>query len=238
MPFSLTERDAERPVVFLLDCDNTLLDNDALKADMAARLHALLGDALSARFWVEYEDVRAETGLVDLPLTLERFAHATGEAALVARARASIMDYPFASRLYPDTLATLAFLRGVGQPAILSDGDLVYQPRKIERSGLAAAVEGRVLVYAHKEEHLPAVMARWPAAMYVLVDDKGRILAEAKRIYPARFVTVHVAQGHYAREDFSPAADVRLPQIGALRGLKLADLRRFAAPGSPATEHP
>lgn len=216
----------EQPV-FLLDCDNTLLDNDALKADMDARLQQLLGDTLTRRFWAVYEEVRQETQTVDLPLTFERFRPECPDAAIFTQARAAVMDYPFASRLYPATLSTLTYLRTLGTPVILSDGDNGYQPRKIEQSGLSAAVNGQVAIYIHKEEHLADVMERWPAPYYVLVDDKPRILLAVKRLMPDRFVTVWVRQGHYATGALPEghAPDVTLAHIDELRTLTLADLR-------------
>jgi len=211
------------PIVFLLDCDNTVLDNDALKADLDARLGALLGPKLNQELWDLYEAVRQETDVVNYPLVLERFAARYPDPVLNERVRAIVMDYPFAERLYPETPATLAYLRAIGRPAILSDGDPLYQPLKIARSGLAAEVEGRVLVYVHKEAHLDEVMARWPAPLYVAVDDKARILAETKRLHPSRFVTVHVRQGHYAMDptSYTPLPDLVLDGIG--------DLRRYSA---------
>jgi FMN phosphatase YigB (HAD superfamily) len=217
---------AGQRVVFFLDCDNTLMDNDALKEDLAARLRALLGERLAARFWEDYEAVRQEVDGVDLPLTFERFRADCPDATLHARVASTVMDYPFAERLYPETLATLAYLRGIGLPVILSDGDNAYQPRKIEGSGLAAAVDGRVAIYLHKEEHLDEVMARWPAPLYVMVDDKPRILATLKCMHPDRFATVQIQRGHYARagERFDPAPDLILPDIGALSDVTIAQL--------------
>ncbi len=216
-------------IVFLFDVDNTLLDNDALKADLHAQLGTLLGPALNARFWDLYEAVRQERDVVDLPLALQRFAPLCPDPALAARARAIVMDYPFASRLYPATLAALAHARALGAPAILSDGDAVYQPRKIERSGLLAEVGGRALVYVHKEAHLAEVMAAWPAALYVAVDDKARILAALVEQEPRRFVTVHVRQGHYADDaPAGPEPDITLAGIGGLQALSAADLWRHA----------
>jgi FMN phosphatase YigB (HAD superfamily) len=220
---------AQDRAVFFLDCDNTLLDNDALKDDLAARLRALLGDRLAARFWEDYEAVRQEAGGVDLPLTFARFRAECPDTALQARVVSTVMDYPFAERLYPETLATLAYLREIGLPVILSDGDNAYQPRKIEKSGLAASVDGRVAIYVRKEEHLDEVMARWPAPFYVMVDDKPRILATLKRMLPDRFATVQIRRGHYAEagEHFEPVPDFVLDEIGALRGVSLAQLRGY-----------
>jgi FMN phosphatase YigB (HAD superfamily) len=222
------------PIVFLLDCDNTLLDNDTLKADLAAQLHALLGQELSERFWQEYEEVRRLTGVVDLPLTSERFAPTLPNAGLIHQVETLVMDYPFERRLYPDTLETLRHLRAIGLPTIVSDGDTVYQPRKIERSGLAEAVNWQVVVYAHKEDHLQEIMERWPGRYYVMVDDKARILAALKRLQPDRFVTVQVLQGHYAdaSAQFAPPPDITIAHIGELRAFEPADFARHLAPAT------
>lgn len=214
-------------VVFLLDCDNTLLDNDAVKADMDAQLRALLGPEMAETFWTQYEDVRRLVGSVDLPLTFERFDERHPDPVVAARLRSIIMDYPFASRVYPDTMATITYLKTIGLPTILSDGDSLYQPHKIERSGLAEAVNWQAVIYTHKEDHIEEVMARWPANFYVVVDDKGRILSALKRGWPDRCVTVHVAQGHYGQsappETLTP--DITISSIGELRSLTLADFR-------------
>jgi hypothetical protein len=217
-----------QPPVFILDCDNTLLDNDALKADMDAQLRALLGEELTERFWRHYEDARMASDTVNLPLTLDSFAPEVADSATMERVRSIVMDYPFATRLYPDTLATLAHLREIGVPTIVSDGDNIYQPLKIERSGLAAAVDWHVLIYLHKEEHLDDIMARWPANIYVMVDDKARILAESKRLRPDLFVTIHVRQGHYGVDTqvYSPAPDLTIDHIGDLHTFTLAQLTR------------
>jgi FMN phosphatase YigB (HAD superfamily) len=230
----MTPHDSERssnPIVFLLDCDNTLLDNDTLKADLAAQLHALLGQEMSERFWQVYEEVRHLTGVVDLPLTFERFAPLLPKAGLIQQVEALVMDYPFERRLYPDTLETLRYLSAIGMPTIVSDGDSVYQPRKIERSGLAEAVNWQVVVYAHKEDHLQEILERWPGRYYVIVDDKARILAAVKRIHPDRFVTVQVMQGHYATAttQFAPPPDITITHIGELRALVPSDFERHLA---------
>lgn len=231
MTLSHTTEEAEHetaPVVFVLDCDNTLLDNDAIKADLDAGLRQILDQRLVERFWQVYEAVREETGTVDYPLTLERFRADYPDEATLERIRALIMDYPFEQRLYPETMETLAYLRSIGLPTIVSDGDQVYQPLKIEHSGLAAAVGGRVLIYVHKEEHLEEVMQRWPAPFYVMVEDKARILSETKAHFPDRFITIHVVQGHYGVEDqqYAPPPDLSLPGIGDLCRVTLDELRR------------
>jgi FMN phosphatase YigB (HAD superfamily) len=217
------------PAVFILDCDNTLLDNDALKDGLDVRLRALLGEPRTERFWRVYEDVRKQTGTVDYPETIEYFRYELHDNTLLERVRTLIMDYPFAERLYPGALDTLAYLRRIAFPTIVSDGDDIYQPHKIERAGLAAAVAGHVLIYLHKEEHLDEIFARWPAPFYVVVDDKARILAATKARFPDRFVTVHVRQGHYGLdpERFDPAPDMSIAHIADLRNFSLSELRGY-----------
>jgi FMN phosphatase YigB (HAD superfamily) len=215
------------PIVFILDCDNTLLDNDRVKTDMDTRLKEIIGDTLTARFWQVYEEVRKSRGTVDLPDTFVEFRAELPDDETLERVRSAIMDFPFASRLFPATPATLRYLSAVGQPVIVSDGDSVYQPRKIELSGLAGAVDGQWVVYTHKENHLDEVMRRWPADFYVMVDDKARILAETKRRRPDRFVTVHILKGHYSREVYTPAPDITLNDIGGLQSLDLEALRAY-----------
>jgi FMN phosphatase YigB (HAD superfamily) len=215
------------PIVFVLDCDNTLLDNDAVKDGMDARMRDLFGTELTAEFWRLYEDVRVRTGTVDLPATFTAFRAALSSDSRLELARQAIMDFPFHDHLYPETLDTLTVLKRHGTPIIVSDGDTVYQPRKIALSGLADAVDGQWVVYVHKEDHLDAIMSRWPAEFYVMIDDKGRILAATKARRPDRFVTVHILQGHYAAAPFSPAPDITLDTIGAVRDLDFAALRAY-----------
>jgi FMN phosphatase YigB (HAD superfamily) len=215
------------PIVFVLDCDNTLLDNDAVKSGMDARLRDLFGDHLTAEFWRIYEDVRDRTGTVDLPATFAGFRSALSSDDQLEVARHAVMDFPFRDFLYPETLDTLATLKRHGKPIIVSDGDTVYQPHKITRSGLASAVDDQWVVYIHKEDHLDAIMARWPADFYVMIDDKGRILAETKARRPDRFVTVQLRQGHYASAPYSPTPDIALDSIGAVRDLDFAALRAY-----------
>src|SRR5260370_37136143 len=147
------------PAVLILDCDNTLLDNDALKDDLNVRLRTLLGEQMAERFWQVYEDVRRQTGTVDYLETIEYFRYELHDNALLERVRALIMDYPFAERLYPGALDTLAYLRRIAFPTIVSDGDDIYQPLKIERAGLASAVAGNALIHVHNEWHLAEICA-------------------------------------------------------------------------------
>lgn len=209
---------------FLLDVDNTLLDNDALKGYLSEQLRATLGAEGAGRFWQFYEVVRHERDVVDLPLTVERYVSQTGDAAAGTRLRAILNEIPFARFVYPHTLETLECLKGLGPTTILSDGDSVFQARKIERSGLAAAVDNHVLIYKHKEDHLDEVAQAQPADHTVIVDDKARILASVKGILGDRVTTVHVLQGHYAHEEvpggFTP--DIEVAGIGDLRTLDAA----------------
>lgn len=225
------------PIVFVLDCDNTLLDNDRLKEDLDAGLQQILDEEMVERFWQVYEEVRVDRGTVDFPTTLERFRAYCPDVSLQERLRVLVMDYPFAERLYPATLETMAYLRSIGMPVIVSDGDQIYQRIKIERSGLAKAVEGHVAIYVHKEEHLEEIMRRWPASFYVMVDDKARILSETKARFPERFVTVHVQQGHYGTEDLSYtlAPDISLAGIADLQAVTVDELRRHLGHGSAAS---
>jgi FMN phosphatase YigB (HAD superfamily) len=213
------------PAIIILDCDNTLLDNDALKSNLDFQLRVLLGEQLLEQFWSVYEQVRELTGTVDYPLTLERFRPHIRHEATLKQLRATIMQYPFVNYLYPESLATLDYLKSIALPVIVSDGDTLYQPKKITESGLAEEVDWRVLITIHKEDHLEEIFARWPAPYYVMVDDKEQILAATKARFPRRFVTVHVRQGHYGTdlESVNPAPDLIIDSIGDLRHYRLED---------------
>jgi FMN phosphatase YigB (HAD superfamily) len=222
-------------LVFLLDVDNTLLDNDRLKSDLNTTLVGVLGEQGAEHFWQLYEDVRHERDYVDYPTTLQRYKDATGDAQ-----RAAVLDrvfdqIDFRSYLYPDVLPTLDYLKTLGTVVILSDGDQIFQRRKIDNSGLTAAAEGRVLIYVHKEAELKQVFSAYPARHYVVVDDKPRILSALERDCPTSFTTVMVLQGHYAREgEYSPAPDYVISHIADLRTLtreQFAASRRKAAAG-------
>ncbi len=204
---------------FLLDVDNTLLDNDALKAYLTRTLDETLGAGGAARFWALYEVVREERDVVDLPLTAERYAQTTATPEQTREAVMAVYDgIPFASFLYPHTMDVLAHLNALGVPSILSDGDGVFQKQKIERSGLSDAVGGRVLIYAHKEKHLDEVAAAYPVGHWVIVDDKSRILRDVKASWGKTVTTVHVLQGHYAQEEAERAfhADITIAGIAEL----------------------
>ncbi|MGA2892375.1 MAG: HAD family hydrolase [Xanthobacteraceae bacterium] len=217
------------PIVFLFDVDNTLLDNDAVQADLRAHLAESYGAAARDRYWEILEDLRSELGYVDYLGALERYRIEAMHRPELLRMSSWLVDYPFAERLYPGALAIVAHVRQWGPAVILSDGDAVFQPRKVERSGLWRAVDDRVLIYIHKEEELADVERLHPARHYVLIDDKLRILAAVKAIWRERVTTVFVRQGHYAHDPQTlaqyPAADITLARIGDLLSCDLATLR-------------
>jgi FMN phosphatase YigB (HAD superfamily) len=207
-------------VVCLFDVDNTLLDNDAVIADLRAHLISAFGAECDARYWEIFEQLRSELGYADYLGALQRFRIERPLDGSVLGISLFLQHYPFASRLYPGALDALRHLRRLGPTVILSDGDVVFQPRKVERSGLWAAVEGHVLIYIHKEQMLDDVERRYPAKRYVMVDDKIRILAAMKDVWGDRLTTVWVKQGHYANDlaqvEKYPAADFSIDAIGGL----------------------
>ncbi len=212
-------------VVCLIDVDNTLLDNDAVIADLKSHLIAAFGADVDARYWEIFEQLRSELGYADYLGALQRFRVERPRDASVLQISLFLLHYPFASRLYPGALEALRHLHSFGKTVILSDGDVVFQPRKVERSGLWAAVEGNVLIYIHKEQMLDDVERRYPAKRYVMVDDKIRILAAMKETWGDRLTTVWVKQGHYANDDRLtaqyPKADIA---VGAIADLRSKDL--------------
>lgn len=215
-------------VVFLLDCDDTLLDNDRLEEDLRDHLARELGPAGRDRYWTILDELRGELGYADYLGALQRYRLANVSDDRMLLMSSFLIDYPFAGRLYPGALDVIRHLRTWGLTVILSDGDVVFQPRKIQRSGLWAAVDGRVLIYIHKEQMLDAVAERYPARHYVMVDDKPRILAATKSIWCDRVRTVLPRQGHYARDpggltDSCPA-DLAVERIGDLVTCNLSTL--------------
>jgi len=185
----------------LIDVDNTLLDNDAAKVELDRRLADLLGEPGNADFWAEYETVRAEQGVVDIPRTIARTVAVLADRSVHRPLAELFMTFPFRDYIYPGALETLAFLRALGPVVILSDGDPVFQPVKIARSGLATVVDGYVLVFPHKDEHLPELTAAFPADRFLLIDDKPtvieRVTARSHEL-GAPLETILVRQGKYA----------------------------------------
>lgn len=221
-------------ITFLLDADNTLLDNDAAKAELDRRIRDHLGDQRADLFWRAYEDVRAETTVVSYPCTLARFWDEADSAAdIPSRADLAdlVMEFPYADFLYPGAMEVIAHLRCFGRVAVLSDGDPAYQPSKIARSGIVQAVDSFVLVYGHKEEHLDEITAAFPADHYVLVEDKPDNLAKVRHgLAGVPFTGVLVLQGKYANVAAAAAvADITLDRVGDLCDL---DLQAFIAAGA------
>ncbi len=210
--------------VFLLDVDNTLLDNDRIVADLHGHLVNAFGAASAERYWAIFEALRVELGYADYLGALQRYradVEASGDADhRLLSMSGFLVDYPFAERLYPHALDVVARLGRIGPTVVLSDGDVVFQPRKVQRSGLWDAVQGRVLIYVHKEKMLDAVERLHPARRYVMVDDKLRVLAAMKSVWRERVMTVFPRQGHYATDLANlaryPAADHSIAGIGEL----------------------
>jgi FMN phosphatase YigB (HAD superfamily) len=218
------------PTVFLLDVDNTLLDNDRIERDLRGHLEQVFGAKACARYWAIFEGLRREAGYADFLGALQRFRLEEMHDPRLLRLSSFLVDYPFAGRLFPAALDVVRHLRGQGRAVILSDGDVVFQPRKIERSGLWDAVGGQVLIYVHKELMLDEVERRHPARRYVLVDDKLRILTAIKQAWGDRVTTVFPRQGHYAHDRAAlaayPPADVTVEHIGDLLHFGLAGAGR------------
>lgn len=208
------------PVVTLFDVDNTLLDNDRVAADLAGYLEDRFGAASARCYWEIFEQLRSELGYADYLGALQRYRLTRDHDPRLLGMSFFLTDYPFAERLYPGALDAIQRAASWGQTVILTDGDAVFQPLKIKRSGLYDAVEGRALVYIHKEQELDQVERRYPAEHYLLVDDKLRILTAVKGVWSGRVTTVFPLQGHYALDPkvraSYPAADVTLERIGDL----------------------
>jgi FMN phosphatase YigB (HAD superfamily) len=207
-------------VVFLFDVDNTLLDNDRVTADLRHHLEKEVGNEGSCNYWNIFEQLRSELGYADYLGALQRYRSENPHDPRLLTISHFLIDYPFANRVFPHALDVIELVKQWGPAAILSDGDVVFQPRKIDRSGLFEAVDGNVLIYVHKEQELDDVVRRFPADHYVMVDDKLRILAAIKKIWKERVTTVFVRQGHYALDPkitaACPPADVAFDQIGDL----------------------
>jgi FMN phosphatase YigB (HAD superfamily) len=218
------------PVVFLLDVDNTLLDNDRVAIDLRRHLTKVLGAERQERYWAIFETLRAELGYADYLGALQRYRVENHREPNILEMSSFLIDYPFANRLFPGSLDVVDHFSALGLPVILSDGDVVFQPRKVERSGLFEAVGGRVLIYIHKEHELDDVEKRYPAEHYVLVDDKLRILTAVKKVWGSRVTTVFPRQGHYAYDpkvlSTYPPADITVERIADLVNYDLSAFHR------------
>ena len=224
--------------VFLFDVDNTLLDNDRVIGDLTKYLKREVGPKRARCYWTIFERLRTRLGYADYLGALQRcrieYPH---ELGLLGVSR-FLINYPFANRLFPNSLDVIHFFKKWGSAVLLTDGDVVFQPRKVDRSGLCEAVDGRVLIYVHKEQELAEVEARYPAVHYVIVDDKLRILSHVKKIWGLRVTTVFVRQGRYARDPkilaSHPAADVNIERIGDLLNCQLQELKPKQSKHTPS----
>jgi FMN phosphatase YigB (HAD superfamily) len=223
-------------VVFLFDVDNTLLDNDRVQDDLDRHITDVFGADAAKSYWKIYEDLREKLGYADYLGAIQRFRLECGDELRAQDLAAYLLEYDFAARLYPGAPDAILHLARFGPCVVLSDGDVVLQPRKISVSGIADAVQGRVLIYVHKERMLEDVARRFPAGHYVMVEDKLRVLDGMKRQWRDRLTTVFVRQGHYAHDPVAlreyPPAQVTLDGIGELAGL---GLDAFLSPSQPAT---
>jgi len=208
------------PVVFLFDVDNTLLDNDRVVVDLKRHLTEAFGFESQERYWKIFEDLRGELGYADYLGSLQKYRALNPRDPHLLQMSFFLVDYPFANRLFPGSLDVIERWSAWGPTVLLSDGDVVFQPRKIERSGLFTAVDGRVLIYIHKERELDDVESRFPAEHYVMVDDKLHVLAAMKRAWGSRLTTVFPRQGHYAHDPKiiaeQPPADITVERISDL----------------------
>lgn len=218
---------ATSEVVFLFDVDNTLLDNDRFAADLGVRLQQAFGIAGRERYWAIYDALRDELDYADYLGALQKLRFELDDDPDLLQMSAFMLEYPFASRLYPRALDAIRHVSTLGLPVVLSDGDAVFQPRKIQRSGVWEAVEGRVLLRLHKERELDAVQRRFPASHYVMIEDKPKVLTAMKRTLGARLTTVFVRQGHYAAESDSEVIesppDISVERIADLLHLTQAE---------------
>lgn len=215
-------------IVFLFDVDNTLLDNDRVTADLKRHLEKEVGPERQQRYWNIFEQLRSELGYADYLGALQRYRLEHPRDPALLTVSHFMVNYPFATRLYPDSLDAIEQVKQWGEAVILSDGDVVFQPLKVERSGIFESVDGKVLIYIHKEKELDDVESRFPADHYVLIDDKLRILDAAKKIWDRKVTTVFPRQGHYAHDPQIlagfPPADITIERIGELLNHSLESL--------------
>ena len=230
MSADTTSRSQHHRAVFLLDVDNTLLDNDRVTSDLRTHLEREFGLEQSRDYWTLFEARRAEMGYADYLGALQQYRLQYPHHPRILKMSSFLIDYPFKDRLYPGAIDALHHLHRAGLCAVLSDGDVVFQPHKVERSGILAAMNGHALIYVHKEQELMDVERRYPADHYVMIDDKLRILTAIKGIWADRVTTVFVRQGHYATDpkvlQTYPPADISIERIGDLLGLDPVALAR------------
>lgn len=224
----------QKKIVFLFDVDNTLLDNDRVADDLKRYLEKEVGHARQQRYWEIFEQLREELGYADYLGALQRYRIENPRDPHLLTVSRFLINYPFANRLYPNSLDAVDHVKQWGTVVILSDGDVVFQPRKVDCSGLFDHFDGNILIYVHKEHDLDDVEKRFPADRYVMIDDKLRILTAIKKIWGTRVTTVFPRQGHYALDphvmkDYPPA-DITIERIGDLQNLDLNTLLSSARP--------
>jgi len=228
---------ASPTVAFLLDVDNTLLDNDRVTADLKQHLEQEVGQAREQLYWQIFEQLRTELGYADYLGALQRYRLEHPRDPHLLTVSRFLVNYPFGERLFPGAFAVIKHFKQWGKVVILSDGDVVFQPRKIERSGLFEIVDGNVLVYIHKEQEMDDVERRYPADHYVVVDDKLRILTAIKTRWRSRVTTVFLRQGHYARDPGTltsfPPADLNIEHIANLLRYDLQELLEVSSIDRP-----
>jgi FMN phosphatase YigB (HAD superfamily) len=219
--------------VFLFDVDNTLVDNDRVAADLQRHLQNKVGPGCADRYWQIFEQLRTELGYADYLGALQRYRIERPRDPKLLAVSWFMINYPFANRLFPESLDAVDHALSLGHAVILSDGDVVFQPRKIDRSGLYDAFEGHVLIYVHKERELDDVEAKYPAQHYVMIDDKVRVLAALKQYWGQRVTTIFPRQGHYAHNAALvaqyPTPDITIERIGELQNYSLEQIRSAAA---------
>jgi FMN phosphatase YigB (HAD superfamily) len=215
-------------IVFLFDVDNTLLDNDRVSEDLKRYLIGKVGEDSAKRYWEIFEQLRTELGYADYLGALQRYRIERPRDPKLLAVSHFMVNYPFANRLYPESLDAVRYAQQLGQTVILSDGDVVFQPLKVDRSGLYENFGGKVLIYIHKEQELDDVEAKYPAEHYVMVDDKVRILAAIKEHWGKRVTTIFPRQGHYAMDEALiaqyPKPDITLEKIGELQKYSLEQI--------------
>ena len=230
-------KNARRKVVFLFDVDNTLLNNDAVTADLQKHLSSEVGATGAKHYWELFETLRKELGYADYLGALQRYRMKYPHDLRLLTVSRFLIDYPFANRLFANSLDAIRHVQQWGRAVLLTDGDVVFQPRKVRRSGLFDEVEGHVLIYVHKEHELADVAERYPADHFVMLDDKLRILAAMKKVWKKQLTTIFVRQGHYAVDPVvvasNPPADMTLERIGDLLNYDLKDLLAAAHPSAP-----
>jgi len=219
--------------VFLFDVDNTLLDNDHVSADLKRHLQESVGETSGQRYWDIFETLRNELGYADYLGALQRYRVEQPREPRLLEVSYFMINYPFANRLYPESLDAVEHAKRCGAAVILSDGDVVFQPRKVHRSGLYEAFDGQVLIYVHKEQELEDVEAKYPAEHYVMVDDKVRLLTAIKKHWGKRVTTIFPRQGHYALDQKLiaqfPKPDITLERIGELKNYSLDQILAAAS---------